>query len=365
MYSFDLSAAFDLLRRDKFDHLIGPQMSDGLRFAVLDFPSSRLMRVKVGEGKSTPRQLEVGCVQGSTLGPHLFTLYTSKIQSLVQADKYVCFADDSYVLVSEPDLTTAYNRVKDISQTHADELRNLGMVVNEAKSEVVIFSRKKICKSDLNIAGTTITSKRSMKVLGTIFDGCLSWEDHIKQNVKTCTWKLSVLRRLRRSFTKQQFLRILTAQYFSKLYYCSQVWLTVNTKKSLWNLVNSPHYKAVRIAACDFRSRVNREKLDIICMRAPPKQWAKYAQASLVIKILRDKLPFNLYEVLTETIFVERRSEFKAKFYDNLKGKVGRQKLGNSLHFMAAIGEDWFGKDLSNDKIQIMLKRIYFYYLTI
>jgi hypothetical protein len=100
-------------------------------------------------------------------------------------------------------------------------------------------------------------------------------------------------------------------------------------------------------------------------MRAPPKQWAKYAQASLVIKILRDKLPFNLYEVLTETIFVERRSEFKAKFYDNLKGKVGRQKLGNSLHFMAAIGEDWFGKDLSNDKIQIMLKRIYFYYLTI
>jgi hypothetical protein len=364
MYSFDLSAAFDLLRRDKFDDVVGHLMSDGLRHAVLDFLSERSMIVEVAKARSRQKSLDVGCVQGSTLGPKLFTLYTSRIGSSLEADKYVCYADDSYVLISESDLSVAHERVKAISKHHAEELRALGMVVNEAKSEIVVFSRKGQSIMEFDIAGATVSSKASMKVLGTIFDCNLSWEAHIRQNVQTSTWKLSVLRRIRKSFTKEQFLRILTAQYFSKLYYCAPVWLTSNTKKSLWALITRAHYKAVRIAACDYRSRINREKLDILCSRAPPKQWSKYSTATLVMKIVRDKRPITLFASLSETIYIERRNEFRAKFYDNSKGKIGRQRFGNSLQFMHAIGDDWFGKQLSNDAIRILLKRTYFYYIT-
>jgi hypothetical protein len=69
VYSVDLSAAFDLLRYDTFDDLVGPFLSDGLRFALLDFLSNRSLIVHVGKESSSSHKIDVGCVQGSTLGP--------------------------------------------------------------------------------------------------------------------------------------------------------------------------------------------------------------------------------------------------------------------------------------------------------
>ncbi len=57
------------------------------------------------------------------------------------ADKYICYADDSYVVTTGRDLDEVLQRVKVISQKHADELRSLGRKVNESKSEVVVFTR--------------------------------------------------------------------------------------------------------------------------------------------------------------------------------------------------------------------------------
>jgi len=132
----------------------------------------------------------------------------------------------------------------------------------------------------------------------------------------------------------------------------------------MWNLVNSTHYKAIRIAACDHRNKINREMLDITCQRSNPKQWSKYSMASLVMKIHRDKKPKYLYETLMRTFYTERRSPGLAKFYDNSKGKIGRQRFGNNLHFLAAIQTDWLDKNMSNDAIRILLKKTFFTYLS-
>ncbi len=53
-----------------------------------------------------------------------------------------------------------------------------------------------------------------------------------------------------------------------------------------------------------------------------------------------------------------------ARFYDNSKGKIGRQKLGNNLDFMTAIKTSWLGRNLGNDAIRRILKRTFFSYLT-
>ena len=47
VYSVDLSAAFDLLRADTFDDIIGRKLSEGLRFAILDFLSGRNFVVNI------------------------------------------------------------------------------------------------------------------------------------------------------------------------------------------------------------------------------------------------------------------------------------------------------------------------------
>ena len=61
---------------------------------------------------------------------------------------------------------------------------------------------------------------------------------------------------------------------------------------------------------------------------------------------------------------MERRKSGIGKFFNNSKGKIGLQKVGNNLFFMAAIQDDWYKQDLSNDQIRTLLKRTFFGYLT-
>jgi hypothetical protein len=362
VYSVDLSAAFDLLRNDVFDDIIGRKLSDGLRYSLLDFLSNRRLTVNIASSSSSAKRIEVGCVQGSTLGPRLFTLYMSGIAELLQADKYICYADDSYVLVSGDNLEEAKERIKDISKRHVSILVERGMKVNQDKTEVMVFTKKGQIVDNFDIAGSIVKSGTKLKALGVLFDNNLTWQTHVESNIKSSSWKLAVLRKIRNKFTFKQFTQILTSQFFSKLFYCSQVWLTSATKRKLWNSVNSIHYRAVRVAVHDHKRRINREKLDIKCARASPKQWSKYAISNTVIKVLRDGLPSELSATLHETLYEERRRPGFGKFYDNSKGKIGRQKFGNNIHFMTAIKEPWLGTGLQDASIRRILKSTFFSY---
>jgi hypothetical protein len=138
--------------------------------------------------------------------------------------------------------------------------------------------------------------------------------------------------------------------------------LTSSTSKRLWTLINSIVYRPIRVAVCDYKRRINSEKLDELSARASPKQWSKYSPASLVIKILRDKLPHGLHDLLSKTYYEERRHVGLGKFYDNSKGKVGRLKFGNNLQFMSALKTPWSGENWNDDKIRIELKKTFFNY---
>jgi hypothetical protein len=364
VYSVDLSSAFDLLRVDTFDKVMSGKLSNGLRKAIIDFLTDRKITVEVDGEKSAEMPLEIGCVQGSTLGPRLFTLYINEIRSKIDADHFICYADDGYVLVSGENATEVSEKIKTISAKHLAYLQTLGMKANPSKTEVVFFIKKgPSLILDVDIGGTIVKSQSTMKVLGVHFDDKLTWEYHIRQLVKKANSKLSVLRRIKKYFNTAQFLRILTAQFFSIIYYGSPVWLSSTTKAYLWKLINSIHYKALRIAVSDHKNTINREKLDSLCQRAPPRQWSKYAISNLVIKALTCNEPQGIVNFLKETLYTERRSQM-SKFYNNAKGKVGRQKIGNSLEFMNAIKDKWLGENLRPDAIRRLLKKTFFSYIT-
>jgi len=79
----------------------------------------------------------------------------------------------------------------------------------------------------------------------------------------------------------------------------------------------------------DFKNRISRTNLTIICGRATPNQWQKYATASTVINIFKTKYPVHLHEKLKETMYTTRRKPLIGRFYDNSKGKIGKQSLEN------------------------------------
>jgi hypothetical protein len=86
-----------------------------------------------------------------------------------------------------------------------------GMKVNQEKTEVIVFSKKGQITEEFNIAGSTVKSGLKMKALGVILDNNLTWQSHIENNIRTSSWKLAVLRKIRHKFNFKQFTQILTS----------------------------------------------------------------------------------------------------------------------------------------------------------
>lgn len=364
VYSIDLSAAFDMLREDLLTNLIKGSVTEGLLYTVRDFLTNRSILVDINGVQSEPKPLNLGCVQGSSLGPRLFTIYGGKISEKINADHYTSFADDSYVVATGSNLDEAKDKIRDISRRHVDYLKSLGLVVNESKTEAVVFSKRGLVETDININGTTIKTRKQMKVLGVLFDNNLTWEPHIRATLNKCKSKLGVLKKLRKRFTKDQFLQIVTAQYYSLLYYCAPVWLNESTPAKLRNLINSAHYRPLRIARYDYGHRLSKSELSKSCERATPMEWVRYLLASQVIKIVTNREPFYLYNDIIKNIYTTRRKPLIGNFFDNSKGKIGKQKLGNRLKFMAKINWDWIDTAMTKDRLRIRLKDTYFGYRT-
>jgi len=191
------------------------------------------------------------------------------------------------------------------------------------------------------------------------FENKYKYFDHDK-NLQ-CT-KLSVLRRIKKRFTTDQFLKIVTSQYYSNLYYCSSVWLSTEMRWILKRMINSAHYKALRISINDFKNRTSRDTLNIKLKRATPSEWSNYTTTPLVIKIVRDKMPEHIHSKLSETIYSTRRKPQVGKFHNNARGKIGKQSIQNRLQHMDRLTENWLHSDWNNDRIRTTLKKTFFQY---
>jgi len=66
--------------------------------------------------------MPIGCVQGSILGPRLFTLYLSGLQNSIKHN-LVSYADDSYVIVKADDLENLKLEVKTTTKAHSKFLK--------------------------------------------------------------------------------------------------------------------------------------------------------------------------------------------------------------------------------------------------
>jgi len=120
MYSLDLTAAFDLLRPDIFKDRLQGVIPQGLLDILLDFLTERSFRVKIGEVMSVSKPLNLGCVQGSVLGPRLFTLYLAGLESVLPPDVFITsYADDTYICVSNQDADALPKKLEECVRVEA------------------------------------------------------------------------------------------------------------------------------------------------------------------------------------------------------------------------------------------------------
>lgn len=229
------------------------------------------------------------------------------------------------------------------------------MVVNPSKTEVVIFGKNEL-ETIVRFAGIPVRSSQTMKALGITIQSNLKWNTQVSNVINKAQAKLSLLRKIRKYLTVEQFLVIATSQIYSGAYYASQVWLNCTLSAKLWKKMNSLHYRIMRVACNDFKARKKKEVIDSLCKRATPKMWSDYASSSLAMKILRDETPKLLYECLLNNTRTERRRQRHRRFFDLSRVLIGRHSFANRLLCMNDIEQPWCNPFPNNDAIRILLK---------
>jgi hypothetical protein len=251
MYSIDMSAAFDLLKPDVF-HSQTP-MGNQLLEILLDFITDRTFQVKVNSSLSETKTLHIGCVQGSILGPKLFGIYCRALRDHIpQNSTLISYADDSYVISHGKTLEEVTRDTEEVSiASHVAFLRQIGMVVNSSKTELLYLHRKKSpVQCAIKCEGQIIHASKQKKTLGVIITDTLDWTDHVDQIIDRTSHTIRRTRFLSKWMTKEELLRLVTLQYLGIVYYVSPVWMG-SLKASNWRRVNTSHYRAIRAALKD------------------------------------------------------------------------------------------------------------------
>lgn len=137
------------------------------------------------------------------------------------------------------------------------------------------------------------------------------------------------------------------------------MWLTDQTKNEHWKLLNSIHYRALRIGMGDHFNKVSRHDLDLRLKRANPHQWMSYCCSKLAITLtnLKESGP-RMSEKLMNRMYVNDRNPGKGTFADNSRLKIGRMAFPNRLRCLNRVKFDWTN-GINPHALQINLKKTF------
>ena len=224
----DISKAFDTVRHDI---LLDKLFNSGIRGITHNwfksYLSDRTQYVSVGSCSSKILPIENGIPQGSILGPLLFNLFINDLTFSSKKLKFILFADDTTVLMSDTSLS------KLIVQFN-DELINIynWMNVNCLKINVTktnfIFFGPTILTNHKNIQlfynSSLIPRVNSIKFLGIIISSNLNWKDHIIYISKKISKNLGVIKKIKHLFPFSTILNLYYTLIYPYLLYCNFIW---------------------------------------------------------------------------------------------------------------------------------------------
>ena len=107
----------------------------------------------------------------------------------------VGFADDLSVTISGIDCNAMMELMQPLVDNIISEYSNLGLTINEKKTEVVLFTRRRIKKpKNLRVNNIPIPFSKGAKYLGVFLDDRLSMTKHIESKIEKCKRHLFALK---------------------------------------------------------------------------------------------------------------------------------------------------------------------------
>ena len=319
----DLCKAFDLVNHDiLLKKLKLYKCTDKTLNWFSSYINDRKQSVSIKDTLSGPMPVNCGVPQGSILGPLLFILFINDIFLEDHLNEICLFADDAVIKKSGLNKNEIRKKLQPCANsTQAWCLKNRMVLSIEKTNTLYICSKQKHEKQAADNANLVKIGEHELdevenaKLLGVFIDNTLSWEKQIGQVKKNVSYKLSLLRRIRKYLPFET--RILFYNYYIKpiIEYCCIIW--GKGSKDNDTIVTKLQKKAARLildADPLTPSKVMFKQLNWL----PFNDIVKFKQACLIYKSKTGQAPEyiqNMFTNVSDRVTYSLRSASHDKLY--------------------------------------------------
>jgi hypothetical protein len=230
-------------------------------------------------------------------------------------------------------------------------IKHSGLKINERKTEICLFNKRDTNPVNVMIGEDLVTTSDSINILGVTFDSKMAWSQQIRNAITKSSRALNALSIIRRYFNTKELLQLVTSNFYSILYYNSQVWNLHTLKQFDKNLLMTASANALKMATHYKYQMLSYKNLHRLTNRSTPEMLSNYKLALLLHKSNNYCLPEGEWIALN---FMQTLMSRQVYFHVNRSNntRVGTNILCNRyVNLNDKIPLEWLYKSIISFKL--------------
>ncbi len=128
-----------------------------------------------------------------------------------------------------------------------------------------------------------------MNVLGLNFDSKQNWGPQVSCAIKGANNSSQAIKMIRKYFKTSEIIQLLTSNFYSKLYYGSEIWHLPTLNSNCKKLLLSASANALKLCNAFYNPRISYVDLHKLHKRALPNNFCTYRHCLLLFKVINNK----------------------------------------------------------------------------
>ena len=234
--------------------------------------------------------------------------------------------------------------------------RQSGLLVNESKTCLCLFYYKDTTPIEITLKYVKIRSTTKINVLGVIFDQKLQWADRISHCISKSSKALSAIKIIKRYFNTTELLQLVTSNFYSILYYNSEIWHIPSLKCTLKQKIMSSSAKAIKMCMKWCTNDVSFIRIHEMNQRATLEKYLMYKHALSLHKLMNNDNYTTEWVALNfnQTLTSRQTNFFTLK---NNRKRVGMNAFAKRVFILnGKIPLTWFEMSFDTFKVNCKAK---------